>query len=580
MSVSTELQSPTQRLAAIAIIPMVAVTAWVSLTSDHLQWPVASALYWGYMTGASMAVGLYWWVRRPASRFGPLLVAFGGVCWLTGWTASDWPLVFDLATLAEPAFACLTFYLFLAFPMGRLEPGATRWLFGILLAAVALGWPPHVLWSPMIASGAPLAACTQPCPENLFQIGTNPWLATVPGRIGVAVILAVVVATAVVYLLRLRAASRPRRRTMLAVAVSSLLFLPAFFAFHFANQILKLGPEVVEPLQWAAIVGRALLPLGFLIALVTAEVFAVRALRALLERLTSRPTPSQWRDAIAEALDDPALRLGSYDPGSGRFLEPSGEELEPTPHRSLVTVDAGSRPLAAMLIDDTLAEDPELVRAAASATLLAVENGALEARALRAGDAERRRIQRDLHDSAQQRLVALRIHLMLATERLDDSAQRKRFERLGGEIELAIDDLRDVTNGPARALLAEAGPAKALEAVAAHSPITVTVWDSGLGRHPRPLEHALYFCCLESLQNAAKHAGPDARVTIRLGQLDGHVGFCVEDDGSGFDPAAVRRGAGLRNLEDRVAAIGGTLRIDSRPGGGTRVIGGLPTIKG
>jgi signal transduction histidine kinase len=162
-----------------------------------------------------------------------------------------------------------------------------------------------------------------------------------------------------------------------------------------------------------------------------ADRFAAKAQRTLLESLAARPSPEQWRDKIAAVLDDASLRLGYRDPATGRFAEADGSELLPPPRvaRAVwVPVDRDDQPVAAMVIDETLAEDPELVRAATSATLLGVENGALEgelrashARILEAGVAERQRIERDLHDSAQQRLVALRIHLTLAGEQLERS---------------------------------------------------------------------------------------------------------------------------------------------------------------
>ena len=117
-----------QRLVAITIAPMVAVTMAFALTGDHLQRPVAAGLYWGYLTAASMLIGLYWWRRRPAQRFGPLLVAFGLLAWVVSWQGSNAHLLFDIGVLAEGPIFALTFYLFLAFPMGRIEPRAARWL--------------------------------------------------------------------------------------------------------------------------------------------------------------------------------------------------------------------------------------------------------------------------------------------------------------------------------------------------------------------------------------------------------------------------------------------------------------------
>jgi signal transduction histidine kinase len=251
--------------------------------------------------------------------------------------------------------------------------------------------------------------------------------------------------------------------------------------------------------------------------------------------------------------------------------------------RTWVPVERDGRAVAAMVIDETLAEDPELVRVAASATLLAVENGALEgelrasrARILEAGHAERRRIERDLHDSAQQRLVALRIHLTLAGERLDRSEQRAMLDRLGAEVDDAIDELRTVAHGIYPQVLAQHGVGAALAAVALRSAMPVGIRDEWIGRQSEAVETTVYFCCMECLQNAAKHAGPGASAAIRLREANGDISFSVEDDGAGFDPGVVDGGAGLANLADRLAAVGGTLRIDAAPGRGTRITGEIP----
>ena len=328
------------------------------------------------------------------------------------------------------------------------------------------------------------------------------------------------------------------------------------------------------------------MPLGFLVALVDAERFAVRALRTLLQRLATRPTPEEWRDTVAAALDDDSLRLAFYDPATGRFRETGGGELTRTAAgagRTWVPVEAGGREMAALVIDETLTEDPELVNAATAATVLAVENGALEgelrasrARILEAGHEERRRIERDLHDSAQQRLVALRIHLSLLGEQLDREQERALLERLGHEVDEAIDELRDVAHGVYPPVLAERGLGDALQTVARRSAVPVSIRAAGLARHSESLETTVYFCCVECLQNAAKHAGPGASVTVDLHDRDGGLSFAVADDGAGFDLDTVERGAGLTNLADRVAAVGGSLRIDTRPGDGTRITGRLP----
>jgi signal transduction histidine kinase len=589
-AVTSKSTRTVQRLVAIAIAPMVAVTLAFAFTGDRLQKPIAAGLYWSYLVAASILVGLYWWRRRPALRFGPLLIAFGLLAWIVSWQGSNAPLLFDIGVLAEGPIFALTFYLFLAFPMGRIEPRAARWLMYTIMAAVIGFFLPWALFSPVISGAGALSRCAPNCPPNVLQIASAPRLVDVAGKAETYTALSVTVAVLVVYGLRLFTSSRPQRRALMAVAVTSLLWLPAYFVYNFAGSVLYLDRGTLDNLQWGIVVTRVLLPVGFLVALLQAQLFAMVALRTLLERLATRPAPEQWRDTIAEALDDPSLRLGFRDPVNGQFLEPGGERLVPHPagaHREWVPITRDSDAVAAMVIDESLTADPELVHAAASATLLAVENGALEgelrasrARILEAGLAERRRIERDLHDSAQQRLVALRIHLTLAGEQLDRDRERQMLETLGLEVDETIEELRDVAHGLYPQLLVDRGLRTALDAVARRAGLRVTVVDGGLPRFSEALETTIYFCCLECLQNATKHAGAGASVTIRLAQNNGNVSFTVEDDGAGFDLGTVQRGAGLTNLSDRVAAVGGMLSIDSRPGKGTRVTGDLPVAHG
>lgn len=570
----------------LAIVPMVAVIFWLGGTSDYLQRPVAASVFRAYLVTAHIAVGLYWWQRRPASRFGPLLILFGAVAWVQGLQAANSPVLFAVGVLTEGVALLLGIYLVLAFPMGRLEPPAARWpMYGAVIGVVAF-FVPWALFAPVIAGGGPLVRCAPDCPANPLQVATAPTVVDVAGTFETYMLLAVIAGVVAVYGKRVLTASRPARRALLAVAVTSLLWLPAYFAYTVAAWVLELGPEVTDPLQWIVVGTRALMPLGFLLALLQAGGFAARAQQNLLDDLAGSLSPAAWRDAVAHALDDPALRLGYQDLGSGRFREADGRVLEPPAAgsgRAWVPIDHEHLPVAAMVVDEALTADPELVRAACAATLVAVEHGALEdelrtsrSRELEAQRAERERIGRDLHDSTQQRLIALRIRLMLLGEQLDLSEERETVARLGDEVDRTIAELRDIAEGVTPPVLAARGVGPALEAVARRSPVRVTVYDSGIGRPPEAVETAIYFCCLECLQNAAKHAGPDALVQIRLDRRGERVQFTIEDDGPGFDPAAVTSGNGLGNLRRRVSALGGHVEVETRSGHGTRVSGAVP----
>jgi signal transduction histidine kinase len=232
----------------------------------------------------------------------------------------------------------------------------------------------------------------------------------------------------------------------------------------------------------------------------------------------------------------------------------------------------------------------------APAGMLVLENARLEqelratirelcssrARLVSAADAERRRIERDLHDGAQQRLVSLRVKLGLAEELLatDPGALRTLIQEIAGDAEAALDELHDLVHGIYPSLLVDRGLAPALKALAADAPVRVRLQANGIHRHPDELESAVYFCCAEAVQNAVKHCGRDVQVTILLGEEPGWLGFEVRDDGPGIamHPSAPR--SGLVNMRDRMGAVGGTLEIVSGPEGGTAVSGAVPTDRG
>ena len=211
---------------------------------------------------------------------------------------------------------------------------------------------------------------------------------------------------------------------------------------------------------------------------------------------------------------------------------------------------------------------------------LVEELRASQRRIVAAQDAERRRLERNIHDGAQQQLVALSVKARLA-QGVADRDPTKTTELLGqieGELQTALDDLRDLARGIYPPLLADKGLGAALEAQARRSPLPVTVDGAGLGRYPQEVEAAVYFSCLEALQNAAKHAEASA-VTVTLSQSNGQLTFVVADDGSGFDTGSTGYGTGLQGIADRVGALHGDLAVSSRPGGGTRVVGRIEVPK-
>jgi len=208
----------------------------------------------------------------------------------------------------------------------------------------------------------------------------------------------------------------------------------------------------------------------------------------------------------------------------------------------------------------------------------AEELQASRARIVAAGNAERRRIERNLHDGAQQRLVALAVKLRLAHQLADIDVEQAKgmLEELRGELREAVEELRTLAHGIYPPLLMDQGLAAALGSAADRAALPTRLEAASAGRYPTETEAAVYFCCLEALQNAAKHAGDGAAVTVRLWEEAGALRFEVADNGAGFDPTSKGHGAGFINMSDRLGAIGGTLQVDSTPGAGTRVRGTVP----
>jgi signal transduction histidine kinase len=240
---------------------------------------------------------------------------------------------------------------------------------------------------------------------------------------------------------------------------------------------------------------------------------------------------------------------------------PPNERLVPTQEKLVadVAAQAGLVLRNAKLIEDLKASRQRLVAAQ---------------------DLERRRIERNIHDGAQQQLVALAVKLKLADTLVgrDEEGAHAMLADLQTETNQALEDLRDLARGIYPPLLADKGLGAALESQGRKSAVPVSVETDGIGRYPQETEAAVYFSCLEALQNVAKYAGATT-ATVRLAQANGDLTFEVSDDGIGFDPAAASHGSGLQGIADRLAALGGELEVRSAPGSGATVAGRLPVAR-
>jgi signal transduction histidine kinase len=270
----------------------------------------------------------------------------------------------------------------------------------------------------------------------------------------------------------------------------------------------------------------------------------------------------------AVAVRDHGELLGALD-----VVKRPGEHLSPSEDKLLT--DLASQ---AGLVLRNVRLTAELEARLEELSRQATELRASRQRIAEAGYATRRRIERDLHDGAQQRFVAVAVKLGLARQLVDQdpAAAGDLLEELTGDLKEAVQELRDFAHGIYPPLLVDRGLGEALLSAAERCPLPTAVRVDGLRRYAPDVEAAVYFCCVEALQNAHKHAGAATRAGVGLREADGWLHFDVDDDGAGFDTELSPDGAGLLNMRDRLGALGGRLRVASSPGVGTSVTGAIP----
>jgi signal transduction histidine kinase len=554
-----------------------------------------AAIVNGLMVAVPMTVGLIAWRAQPDERFARLLVWVGAMFSLVALSQSADGTLYSIGRIAAWLVEPAVMYLMLVFPSGRLIGRWDRRLAVAVLLLVAVLYLPSVPIAEHFPEPSPWALCSTDCPPNAFLVIHVDQQVVADVRVlrEVLSVLAVL-AVAVSLAYRARRASGLLRRALVPVTVVAAFQVLAFGAYQWARR----GGDVsvpVEVIGWLWLLSVPAVALSFGVGLLNRRLYVASALQRLTWDLRAPASSERLRTSLATALEDPGLRVVYWLSGEpGRWVDESGWPTaapDEVNGKAVTEVRADGRRVAAVIHDSTLAPDSKLVQAAASYGLVVLENTRLirrlgvslrqlseaEERTLVEAQRERQRIERDLHDGAQQRLLALRINLTLLGERLDreSPAMAAELESLADQIDVTIEDIRGFTHALAPRFLADQGIVPALRAAARDMPVRTSVEDGGVGRYPPVIEKAVYLACMEALQNAVKHAHSASAITIRL---SGGSSLCFEirDDGPGFDNGASRDGAGLENMRDRVAAVGGRLRIDSAPGDGTRVIGTIP----
>jgi signal transduction histidine kinase len=564
------------------ILVIAAVAAAVGLadglliiTSDHFQDRVVWSMFGPFISWGFVGTGLYAWWRRPESRFGLLLVALGYAWLLAPLPAASSPVIFTAGIVVGSLWGPLLAHALLSFPTGRLHNRRERALVIFAYAVVPLASVPAML----VADADVVYSCDGPCPENLLLVEEDTALGETIEGVASGVVMATALLVVVFLAMRWRAAGRSERRS-----------LAPLFAAGGGTLALVVVPGVtgVEAFSWLAFVAFAATPFAFLAGLVRADVSQSRGVRSLVARLADLPERADLRDALADALGDPTLRLAFWLPEQERYVDAAGAPVVVGSDQMVTEIERDGRRVAAIVHDRALAEHTETVQAAGAATALLLENQRLDAelrahivelrasrtRIVEAADTERRRIERNLHDGAQSRLVALALNMRLGRAAVgDESPAAALIDASIDEVRQSLEELRELARGIHPPVLSQRGLEPALRVLAARAPLPVE-FVGGLGdRLPEAVETAAYFVVSEALTNVAKYAQAE-HATVRIQRDDGRLLLEISDDGvGGAQPDA---GSGLRGLADRVAALDGELDITSPAGEGTRLRVRLP----
>ena len=537
------------------------------------------------MTGlAFLACGIIALDRRPGNAIGSLMIAFAFVSYFGNWGNIDVPVLPLLgASVGQWGATPILAQIALSYPSGRLRTTVDRVVIGLVYAwAIGICVVILLVFDPR--SGGCPACAWEPAPfpsRQVFDAGTS--FAQKGGAV-----LALLFLLAV--WLRFRRATPVERRDLaplwVAVCIIALVYLMSAFAspFPLADPFAYLLWELQGVLQIS-------LPIVFVWGLLSTRL-ARSAVGDLVVELERPLPPGDLQASLARTLGDPSLRLLYALEDSERWVNASGQQeslprpAESNRSRAVTLAERDGRPLAALIHDPAL--DQGLVRAAAAAAGIAIENARLQAevraqleevrasrqRIVEAGDRERRRVERNLHDGAQQRLATLALSLAMLRDRDGaDPATAAALVQAAAELKQAINELRELARGIHPAILTEEGLPAAVESLADRSSLPVAVAADFDARLPEAVETAAYFVVSESLANVAKYARASS-AQVKLSRCNGTLRVEVLDDGiGGADPG---RGSGLRGLEDRVAAVRGSFCVETPAGGGTRVFAEIP----
>jgi signal transduction histidine kinase len=516
-------------------------------------------------------------------------MAMVGFVWLLDPLAELWsaPAAVVVGYVLAPLYIVAVAHLVLAYPSGRLPSRSLRVLVAGLYLTATLGQLPGLLMA-HIASTYDKDASGNPLLVHSIKLSSE-WPGALVEMLGV-VLLALTVRA---MLRRWRVASPPRRR-LLAPLLWPAAGMFAFLALALVAAVASL-PHWLGTVAWIGETACfAAIPLAFLAFLLRTQVSGVGAVGDLMAELQKAPARGALRDAMARTLRDPSIELAYWLPEQRRYVDAEGRPFElpqPDSRRAVAEIEHDGRPVAAVVHDATLLDQPELIQSVGAAAALALENERLAAelrarieevrasrvRLITAEEAARRRLERNLHDGPQQRLVALALGMRTARSRLPDNPDTaaELIEACETELTTTIDELRELARGIHPAVLSDRGLVPALESLCGRFPIPVEIGELPGERLPASVESAAYLVISEALANIARYSRA-SHATVTVARRNGHALVEVRDDGvGGADPS---RGNGLKGLVDRVGALDGSIELVSAPGEGTIVYAEIPCV--
>ena len=546
------------------------VTSHAAIRQPALPNPLLALLVGWSLVGS----GLLSWRARPDNRLGPVMVLTGFAWFASALGDGNGPVLFTIGQAFQDLYLAGFLYVILSFPSGLLQTALDR---ALVIVTLGLVTAVQLVWLLFFDARA---VCDR-CSMNLLEVTRNDALANALLQFQRIAGLVVIVVTIGLLAVRLARASRPQRRAVIPVLLAGIAALIAL-----AGSVVAGAAGMPDRDAFSRIAGYtfAVVPVAVLVAFLQRQL-ARGAVAGLVVELGEPRAAVGLAEALSRTLGDPSLSVGYWFPAEARYVDSEGQPIELPPPgggRMATVVERGGQPVAVLIHDPALQHNAELVESVCAAAGLTLENERLQAelrarladlqasraRLVEATEAERRRIERDLHDGTQQRLVSIAMSLGLLELKMPMGvAQARPIVREAREsLTAALAELRELTQGIHPTILTERGLPTALDELCRRAALPAHLQLDLDGRLPDRVETAAYFVVSEALTNTAKHShASEVRVTAaRAGEV---LIIEVADDGIGG--ATVGGGTGLRGLTDRVEALGGTLTVTSSLGRGT-----------